>query len=64
MASYYREIVDLLKNNGWSLHRQGKGSHEVWVNSVTGVKLTVPQNCKKKHTANAIMKQTGLSKKF
>ena len=64
MSSYYRDIIALLKEAGWELHRQGKGSHEIWINTKTGFKLTVPFDCRKRNTANGILKQAGIDKKL
>jgi predicted RNA binding protein YcfA (HicA-like mRNA interferase family) len=64
MADLYRELVRVLRNNGWQLHRSGKGSHEIWVNSANGRAVTVPRNTKSRHTANDVLKQAGLEKKF
>jgi predicted RNA binding protein YcfA (HicA-like mRNA interferase family) len=64
MAELYRELVKILRNNGWQLHRSGKGSHEIWVNPTTGRGVTVPRNTKSRHTANDVLKQAGLEKKF
>jgi predicted RNA binding protein YcfA (HicA-like mRNA interferase family) len=30
MADFYRELVSILRSNGWQLLRGGKGSHEIW----------------------------------
>jgi predicted RNA binding protein YcfA (HicA-like mRNA interferase family) len=64
MADYYRELVRILRSNGWQLHRTGKGSHEIWVNPANGRAVTVPRNTKSRHTANDVLKQADLEKKF
>jgi predicted RNA binding protein YcfA (HicA-like mRNA interferase family) len=46
------------------LLRSGKGSHEIWVNPSTGRHVTVPRTTKSRHTANDVLKQAGLPKKF
>jgi predicted RNA binding protein YcfA (HicA-like mRNA interferase family) len=64
MAELYRELVSILRSNGWQLHRSGKGSHEIWINRTNGRAVTVPRNTKSRHTANDVLKQAGLKKKF
>jgi predicted RNA binding protein YcfA (HicA-like mRNA interferase family) len=40
--------------------RQGKGSHEIWLNPANGRGFPVPANIVNRHTANAILKQAGI----
>jgi predicted RNA binding protein YcfA (HicA-like mRNA interferase family) len=44
--------------------KSGKGSHEIWFNSVSGKHVTVPRTTKSRHTANDVLKQAGLPKEF
>jgi len=62
-ATYTRDLKRLLSAQGWELLRQGKGSHEVWVGP-DGDKVTVPGNCKSRHTANKILRDAGIDKKL
>ena len=64
MANFYRELVSILRANGFELLRTGKGSHEIWFNPITNQHVTVPRSTKSRHTANDVLKQAGLSKKF
>ena len=64
MADFYRELVAILRANGFILFRSGKGSHEIWFNPVTKKTVTVPRTTKSRHTANDVLKQAGLEKKF
>jgi predicted RNA binding protein YcfA (HicA-like mRNA interferase family) len=64
MADFYREIVSILRANGFELLRTGKGSHEIWFNPTTNQHVTVPRSTKSRHTANDVLKQAGLLKKF
>ena len=64
MADFYRELVSILRNNGWEMLRSGKGSHEIWFNSVSKHSVTVPRSTKSRHTANDVLKQAGIEKKF
>ncbi len=64
MAGFYREIIACLRANGFQLLRSGKGSHEVWFNPTTRKSVTVPRSTKSRHTANEVLKQADLEKKF
>jgi hypothetical protein len=64
MPSYEREVREVLREHGCYLHRQGRGDHEMWYSPLTNRKFTVDGVIKSRHTANAIMKQAGIKKKF
>ncbi len=64
MADFYRDLIAILRANGFLLSRCGKGSHEIWFNPVTKKSVTVPRPTKSRHTANDVLKQAGLEKKF
>jgi predicted RNA binding protein YcfA (HicA-like mRNA interferase family) len=64
MADFYREIVALLRANGFELLRSGKGSHEIWFNPSINKHVTVPRSTKSRHTANDVLKQAGLPRNF
>ena len=38
----YRELTRKLKALGCEFDRQSRGSHEVWFNSATGTRTTIP----------------------
>lgn len=61
---FYADVRTILRDLGFALHRQGKGSHEIWKNYADGRSVTVPRHLKSRHTANEIMKQIGHSYKF
>jgi predicted RNA binding protein YcfA (HicA-like mRNA interferase family) len=61
---YYREITSELRTLGYELSKGGKGSHEKWVKSGRPKPVLVPFNVKSRHTANAILKDAGSTKKF
>lgn len=63
-SDYSDEVRRLPKAAGCSLKRHGKGDHELWFSPRTGRTLPVDSKIKSRHTANAIMKQTGLPKAF
>lgn len=63
MNGYEQAVKEILKAHGWVFLRSGKGSHEYW--GKEGCKpVTVPHNCKSRHTANAIMKEAKINHKF
>ncbi len=64
MADFYRELIAVLRANGFEFLRTGKGSHEIWANRASNKQVTVPRATKSRHTANDVLKQAGLPKKF
>ena len=63
-SGFYGELSKRLRGEGCHPTRQGKGSHEIWLNPKTGIYFTVPVTVKSRHTANEILKQAGLQKAF
>ena len=61
---FYKLIVEVLKKNGCSFKRQGPGDHEMWYSPISGRIFPVDRGCMSGHTANAVMKQAGISHKF
>jgi predicted RNA binding protein YcfA (HicA-like mRNA interferase family) len=64
MADYYREVIGLLRANGFEFKRQGRGDHEIRWNPRTRIHVTVDRKLKSKFTANGILKEAGLGKAF
>lgn len=64
METYEREVRNLLVQAGCSFHREGKGDHEIWYSPLTDRYITDDGKIKSRHTANAILKQAGVGKKF
>lgn len=62
MKGYYDLILKALRERGFSRCNGGKGSHEKWTNGKRTV--IVPFNCDSRHTANAVMKQVGIDRRF
>lgn len=62
MKGFYNQVTAMLKQHGFFLSRQAKGSHEMW--SDGRIQVTVSVTCQSRHTANAIMKQAGLAHRF
>jgi len=40
----YRDVVRVLRSQGWVLLRQGKGSHELWGLPDESVKVVLPRH--------------------
>lgn len=57
-------IVKSLKDAGCTLVRSGKGDHEIWFSPLTNRNVTVDRGSLSRHTANAIMKQSGIKRRF
>lgn len=64
MPGYERQVREYLRASGCYLVRQGKGDHEIWHSPITKRNITVDGEIKSRHTANAILKQAGIGKKF
>ncbi|MBW2616293.1 MAG: type II toxin-antitoxin system HicA family toxin [Deltaproteobacteria bacterium] len=64
MPSFTPKLKQFLRDAGCSFERQGKGDHEIWFSPITGIRFVVDNSIKSRHTANAVLKQAGLPKKF
>lgn len=64
MAEYEKIVRKLLLQNGCTFVRHGKGDHDIWYSPLSNRHVTVDTKIKSRHTANAIMKQSGISHKF
>ncbi len=64
MAEYEKKVRDMLSDSGCTFVRRGKGDHDIWYSPITGRNVTVDTKIKSRHTANAIMKQSGIDYKF
>ncbi|GHV18772.1 addiction module toxin, HicA family protein [Clostridia bacterium] len=64
MAEYEKQVRDILKASGCSFVRHGKGDHDIWYSPITKQPVTVDGKIKSRFTANAIMKRSGIDKKF
>lgn len=63
-ASFTPELKKILLEAGCYFERQGKGDHEIWYSPITDRRFVVDSSIKSRHTANAVLKQAGLSKAF
>ncbi|MDX3966272.1 MAG: type II toxin-antitoxin system HicA family toxin [Bradyrhizobium sp.] len=64
MNSFTPELKRILERAGCFLVRRGRGDHEIWESPISGIRFTVDNNIKSRHTANAVLKQAGLPKHF
>ena len=64
MADFTKDLKKYLREAGCTFERQGKGDHEIWHSPVTAISFVVDNTIKSRHTANAVLKQAGLPKKF
>lgn len=64
MADFAAQLKKLLREAHCNFERQGKGDHEIWYSPITGIRFPVDSKIKSRHTANAVLKQAGLDKKF
>lgn len=64
MAEYEKAVREILSQNGCSFVRRGKGDHDIWHSPITNRHITVDSKIKSRHTANAIMKQSGIDHRF
>ena len=64
MASYTPGVKEILLAHGCCLDRQGKGDHEFWYSPITQRRFPVDGKILSKHTANAVLRQAGIAKRF
>lgn len=64
MAEYEKRVRELLMKNGCRFVRRGKGDHDIWYSPITGIHFPVDSKIKSRHTANGIMKQSGIDYHF
>jgi len=64
MAEYERIVRKVLKDNGCSFVRRGKGDHDIWYSPIIDKNFPVDGKIKSRHIANAIMRQAGIPYKF
>ena len=64
MAGYEKLLHQILSQNGCSFVRRGKGDHDIWYSPITKLHITVDGKIKSRHTANAVLKQSGINYKF
>jgi len=64
MAEYEKKVGKVLTQNNCTFVRHGKGDHDIWYSPITHCHITVDLKIKSRHTANAILKQSGIDYRF
>jgi len=64
MADYTPALKQLLQKGECHFERQGKGDHEIWYSPITKLRFPVDSKIKSRHTANGVLRQAGLPKRF
>jgi len=64
MADFGRDVRKILSEHGCVFVRRGKGDHDIWYSPLTNKNFPVDNKIKSRHTANAIMRQSGISYRF
>ena len=62
--NYTRRVKLILRENGCSFVRHGKGDHEIWYSPISDRHFMVDNNIKSRHWANHTLKNAGLAKAF
>jgi len=57
-------LIACLRENGCQFVRHGKGDHDIWWSPIAGKRFVVDNKIVSRHTANGILKQAGLKKRF
>jgi hypothetical protein len=63
-GNFSAELKRILRDAGCRPVRQGKGDHEIWYSPLTDRNFPVDSKIKSRHTANGVLKQAGLPKRF
>ena len=63
MPTFYPKLVAIMKEHGCRQVPGGKGSHEKWVSPINNRTVIVPRS-KSRHTANNVLKELGIGKRF
>ena len=61
MAEYEKRVRQLLTDCGRVFVRHGKRDHDIWFSPATQRHVTVDSKIKSRHTANEILKQSGIN---
>ena len=64
MADYEKKVRELLKEAGCRFERHGKGDHDIWYSPISNRYVTVDGKIKSRHTANEVLKQSGIDYRF
>ncbi|MBQ6505294.1 MAG: type II toxin-antitoxin system HicA family toxin [Flexilinea sp.] len=59
-----KKVREILFRYGCYFVRRGKGDHDIWFSPISQHHVTEDSKIKSRHTANAILKQSGINEKF
>ena len=59
---FKRDVEAVLRAHGCEWVREGR--HPMWFSPITNTTFPVPHSIKSRHTANEILKQAGIGKRF
>jgi predicted RNA binding protein YcfA (HicA-like mRNA interferase family) len=64
VEGFTRRVKEILREHGWEFARPGKGDHEIWTSPQASRPIVVDGKIMSRHTANAILKRAGISRKL
>jgi len=64
MGDYTKDVKKTLSQNGFVFSRHGKGDHDIWYNPTTKKSVSVDGKIKLRTSANEVLKEAGLRKRF
>ena len=64
MAGYTLRLKEILRAQGCTFERPGRGDHEIWYSPITARRFPVDHKIVSRHTANVVLKQAGIPKQF
>jgi len=64
MGDYTRKVIEILSENGFQFERRGKGDHDIWYNPDTKKSISVDSKIKLRTSANELLKESGIGKRF
>ena len=64
MGDYTRRVKKILSENGFRFARRGKGDHDIWHNPDTKKSVSVDSEIKLRTSANELLKDAGIGKRF
>ncbi|MDP1648552.1 MAG: type II toxin-antitoxin system HicA family toxin [Rubrivivax sp.] len=62
--SFAPELTRLLREAGCWFVRHGRGDDDIWHSPISGVTFPVDNKILSRRTANGVLKQAGLAKRF
>lgn len=63
-SSFTPQLKKILLAHGCRFERQGKGDHEIWFSPISHRRFAVDGDIKSRHTANAVLRQAGIDRRF